>query len=154
MSKILKTYKGYASSKAGKFQYQAFRIMKGKYNNKVDIYSLGCIIYELLTFSNYFIDKMSDVIKIIDNNKYNEKWQNLINLLLKIDYHERPHIEEVYEYIERLNSFSKDDEITIKYETLDEDVYRIFGDKFVEENKNYIDLIINGRKTQLISIIN
>ena len=70
--------------------------MKGKYNNKVDIYSLGCIIYELFTLSNYFIDKMSDDIKKIDKNKYDEEWQDLINSLLKIDYHKRSHIEEFY----------------------------------------------------------
>jgi len=151
VSKILNTYKGYASSKAGTFQYQALEIMKGKYNNKVDIYSFGCIIYELLTLSNYFIDKMSDDIKKIDKNKYGEDWQDLVNSLVQIDYYQRPHIEEVYEYIEKLNnSFSKDDEITLIYETLEEKYYRIFGDKFVKKNKNNIDLIINGTKTELI----
>jgi len=70
--------------------------MKGKYNNKVDIYSLGYIIYELFTLCNYLIDKMSDDIKKIDKKKYDEEWQDLINSLLKIDYHKRPHIEEVY----------------------------------------------------------
>ena len=86
-----------------------------------------------------------------DKNKYGEDWQDLINSLVQINYYQRPHIEEVYEYIEKLNnSFSKDDEITLIYETLEEKYYRIFGDKFVKKNKNNIDLIINGTKTELI----
>ena len=31
--------------------------MGEKYNNKIDIYSLGCIIYELFTQNEYYIDK-------------------------------------------------------------------------------------------------
>ena len=33
-------------------------VIKGeKYNNKVDIWALGCIIYELFTLNEYFVDK-------------------------------------------------------------------------------------------------
>ena len=35
----------------------------------------------------------------IDLTKYNSKWQDLIDLLLKIDDKERPDINEVYKYI-------------------------------------------------------
>ena len=42
----------------GKTYYAAPEIEKGEpYNTKVDIYSLGCIIYELFTLNKYFIDK-------------------------------------------------------------------------------------------------
>ena len=154
VSKVLEPNKLYASSNAGTFQYQALEILKGNYNNKVDMYSLGCIIYELLTLNNYYFDKMSDDVKKIDTNHYNEKWQSLINLLLKVDYHKRPDVDEVYEFINYDFddfTFSKGDKITLIYEVLDEGYYKIFGDKFVENNGGKIDLIINQTKTELIS---
>ena len=72
-----------------------------KYNTKVDIWGFGCIIYELLTRKICFEGKgLSCVPKIlsgkhgkIDINKYKQKWQELIDLLLKIDFNERPDIE-------------------------------------------------------------
>ena len=52
ISKITTTSKNYAKTQIGKFHYLAPEIDKGlKYNNKVDIYSLGCIIYELFTLN-------------------------------------------------------------------------------------------------------
>jgi len=41
-------------------------------------------------------------------------------------------------------------EINIIYKTNEEGIERIFGDKFVENNRNNIDLIINGIKNNLI----
>ena len=49
----------YARSRKGKYHYFAPEIEKGeKQTNKVDIYSLGCIIYELFTLNEYYIDKI------------------------------------------------------------------------------------------------
>ena len=81
-------------------------LVKGqKYNNKIDLYSLGCIIYELFTLNEYFIDtKYDNKNGKIDFNIYNPKWQNLIDLLVKNDYHKRPDINEVYYYIVKDNS--------------------------------------------------
>ena len=43
----------YAQTMSGTFLYMAPEIIKGiKYNNKIDIWSLGCIIYEICTFKN------------------------------------------------------------------------------------------------------
>ena len=59
-------------------------------------------LYELFTLNEYYNDNNSDDTFIgikelkINNKKYNPKWQELIDLLLKIDYNERPSIEEVY----------------------------------------------------------
>ena len=89
--------------------YIAPEVIKGeKNNNKIDIWALGCIIYELLTRKICFQAKsLSGLEKIIlkkshgkiDLTKYNSKWQDLIDLLLKIDDKERPDINEVYKYI-------------------------------------------------------
>ena len=102
ISKILEVSKIYANSNiGGTLYYMAPELVKGqKYNNKVDLYSLGCIIYELFTLNEYFIDtKYDNKNGKIDLNLYNPKWQNLIDLLLKNDYHQRPDINEVYQYI-------------------------------------------------------
>jgi len=154
LSKILQPNKSSASSNVGTLAYQAPEILKGKYNNKTDIYSLGCIIYELLTLNNYYYDKMTDEVKKIDTTHYNEKWQDLIDLLLNKVYNKRPNIKDVYIYItNKMNTFtfSEGDEITLIYSVVEEGNYSIFGSRFVENNKNNINLIINEAKTGLIS---
>ena len=71
------------------------------YNNKVDLYSFGCIIYELFTLKVYYKIKMADKkIEKINLDIYNEKWQKLIDLLLKNNYEERTNLEEISEYFE------------------------------------------------------
>ena len=101
ISKKLGFTNQYTNSQLGKHHYIAPEIEKGlKYNHKADIYALGCIIYELFTLNEYYIDKRIDEKDCrIDTDIYNPKWQELIDLLLKKDYHERPDIEEVYNMI-------------------------------------------------------
>ena len=54
ISSILKSTK-YATSQVGTYNYMAPEIIKGeKYNNKIDIWALGCIIYELCTLNICF----------------------------------------------------------------------------------------------------
>ena len=91
IAKILTTSNNYTISRIGKEHYFAPEIIKGeKYNNKIDIYSLGCIIYELFTLNEYYNDNNSDDTFIgikelkINNKKYNPKWQELVDLLLKL----------------------------------------------------------------------
>ena len=62
---------------------------KGIYNEKSDIYSLGCIIYELFTLNKYSRDKSFDKIRKINSDIYNNKWQILIDSLLQSDYKKR-----------------------------------------------------------------
>ena len=64
-------------NKAGTLEYTAPEIMndEGIYNEKSDMWSLGCIIYELFTLRIYFKDKFFEQIKSIDTNIYNDKWQ-------------------------------------------------------------------------------
>ena len=77
--------------------------IKGIYNEKSDMYSLGCIIYELFTLSKYYDDKEFNQIKKIDCNIYNKKWQEIINSLLQTDYNKRMNINEVYDILNEMN---------------------------------------------------
>ena len=88
VSKQLNTKNKYAKTDTGKEHYKAPEIIKGeKYDNRADIYSLGCIIYELFTLNEYYIDKYFDEKDgKINIEIYNPKWQNLIDSLLKKIY--------------------------------------------------------------------
>ena len=89
----------YTKKGAGTLFYSAPEILKkSKYNKKADMYSLGCIIYELFTLSEYHSDKMGDEIKPLDQ-KYDPNWQKLINSLLDVDIVKRFDINEVNDYI-------------------------------------------------------
>ena len=72
------------------------------YNNKVDMYSLGCIIYELFNlYHQYYDDKKHDDIQEIDETIYDKKWQKLIDKLLDTNPEKRLNINEVFtEYLD------------------------------------------------------
>ena len=101
ISKILNPNCAHNKTITEKILYLAPEIIKGeKYNYKADIYSFGCIIYELFTLNQYHIDKIIDnKQRKINTERYNPKWQMLIDNLLKNDYHERPKAEEIYNNI-------------------------------------------------------
>ena len=46
-------------------------LIDGIYNEKSDMYSLGCIIYELFNLSIYYDDKLYNEFKKINSKKYN-----------------------------------------------------------------------------------
>ena len=102
----------YAQTQKGTFHYMAPEILNGqKYDKRIDIWALGCILYELFTLefcfdcANHF-GLINNIMKgnhgKIDTNIYNIEWQNIIDSLLKVDYHERPDINEVIEKIEKI----------------------------------------------------
>jgi len=112
ISKQLNNYNEYAKSQVGTIRYMAPEIINGeKYNNKVDIWSLGCIIYELCTLNLCFDDVSLKTLmnKIVESkyetiNKkiYGADLQNLIDLLLEKDRKKRPDIDII---IEKINKF-------------------------------------------------
>ena len=102
ISKQLNSYKTHilTVNKAGFNYYIAPEIIyKGIYNEKSDLWSLGCIIYELFTLSIYSEDKSFDEIKKIDADVYNCKWQELIDSLLQGNYYKRFDINQVNKFL-------------------------------------------------------
>ena len=103
ITKILTDNNKYTKSIIEKIHYIAPEIELGeKYNNKVDIYSLGCIIYELFTLNEYYIDKKIHEKECkINLEVYNSQWQELIESLTKKDYHKRPDVEEIFSLVSK-----------------------------------------------------
>ena len=144
VSKILTTTQNYTKSEVGKHHYFAPEIEKGKkYNNKVDIYSLGCIIYELFTLNEYYDVKNENA--TINKDIYNPKWQNLIDLTLQNDYNKRPNIEEIYNYIE--NEIKN--EIICVYNKKEEDGIDILHDYKLDYVENYYKESYNEAKNNI-----
>ena len=102
--KQLDSYKTYITKyKIGSYDYIAPEILyKGIFNNKSDMWSLGCIIYELFHLSIYNKDKTFNEIKQIDNKNYKNKWQILIDSLLEPDYKKRLDINQVNDFLENI----------------------------------------------------
>ena len=117
ISKILNPDINLANSIIGKYNYLAPEIQNRKnYDYKVDIYSLGCIIYELFTLNEYYTDKEIDKNEAkINIDIYNKKWQDLIDLLLHENCNDRPDTQKIYDYIIKINNYDiKQDEYNEK----------------------------------------
>lgn len=73
------------------------------YNNKSDIWSLGCVLYELCTFQHPFeAQNQGALILKILRGKYNKipatfslSLQEMVDKLLTKDYRQRPDIDEI-----------------------------------------------------------
>ena len=90
-------------NKAGTLYYIAPEILDdGIYNEKSDMWSLGCIIYELFTLNIYYEDAIYRKKKEINSDIYNSKWQELIDSLLQPDYKKRLDINGVITFLEEL----------------------------------------------------
>ena len=111
LTKQLKDANEYAKTQAGTMLYMAPEIIKGeKYNNKVDIWALGCIIYELCTLNYCFdSDSINGLIKKItesnhgeiDKEIYGEDLQKLIDSLLNKNYNKRLSVDETINIINK-----------------------------------------------------
>ena len=145
VSRQLDNTNRYTYSVIGTGKYMAPEVIKAeKYNSKVDIWGLGCIIYELLTLNICFDGPgLSYVSQIIDGkhgkintNKYNPKWQVLIDKLLSKNYKERPDIDSICNFIEK--------ELNPKIRILETLTNEEFH-KLNSENKNNISYITSKK---------
>ena len=103
LTKKLNIYKTYilGKNKSGSDCYTAPEILlNGIYHEKSDLWSLGCILYELFTLNIYYDDKIMNCIKKINPIMYNYKWQELIDSLLQPEYTKRPDINQINEFLE------------------------------------------------------
>ena len=157
ISKQLSSYKEYTKTtkKIGSEDYAAPEIKyKGIYNEKSDIWSLGCIIYELFNLNIYTKDKFMNEIKEINSDIYNNKWQKLIDSLLQIDYKKRFDINQVIKFLENeininiKNSFENEinnknnkiiGEIYIKKEDINKDIRIINSFENVKREGRWVD---------------
>ena len=145
----------YCSTIVGTNIYMAPEILKGeKYNYKCDLWSIGVIIYKLFFIKPPFSGlNESALIKNIEElgNKAlkstkNEELDDLIRQLLEKDPAKRLDWDKYFNH-----PFFKIKKINLIYETNEDNIENIFGEKFVENNKKNIELSINGIKSELIS---
>ena len=111
ISKQLKNTKHFVTY-GGTLNYIAPEIIQKKpFTNKIDVWSLGCILYEILELKKCFdsqfpLEICNKIIKEKHNNinfeKYNKGWQNLIDLALKKNEEERPDINKFFTIFKKM----------------------------------------------------
>lgn len=93
-----------AQTKIGTPCVMAPEIWENKmYNQKSDIWSLGCILYKMMTFSHAFESKTTAayVLKITSGNyppisgNYSSSLKNLVKSMLSLDAHSRPSVHSI-----------------------------------------------------------
>ncbi|EDO35699.1 predicted protein, partial [Nematostella vectensis] len=105
ISKILDS-EGMADSIVGTPYYMSPEIVQGKkYNQKSDMWAVGCVLYEVLTLKRVFdasnpLRLVSDIVKghyeEIDE-RYTEEMNSLVNKLLSQNPDDRPSVQELLE---------------------------------------------------------
>lgn len=102
-SKVLSTHKSIANTFSGTYEYMAPEILNGfSYDNKVDIWSLGVILYEMIAGYRPFEGTLGVLIKNIQTEQPKDLPMHttmemiiLLNLMLKKESKLRPNIKEV-----------------------------------------------------------
>ncbi|XP_022912589.2 serine/threonine-protein kinase Nek8-like [Onthophagus taurus] len=107
ISKLLATHTDKTSTLIGTTNYLAPEICDGlPYDKKSDIWSLGCILYELCELHRYFDGSITDIItsiksgkrKQIDINTYSLDLQNIIDITVQIPPENRPECVNIMAY--------------------------------------------------------
>ena len=96
-----------ATTNVGTTCYMAPELLKGhEYNEKIDIWALGCALYELCTKQRMFVGKGTDVVlKQIDElsrplhlDNYSQELCFFIDMMLTVDFTKRPAANELLRY--------------------------------------------------------
>nr|CAD7585700.1 unnamed protein product [Timema genevievae] len=104
LARVLESESGYAHTIVGTPYYMSPEVIKGsKYNRMSDIWSLGCLAYELCTSSPPFTGSNIKELarKILDGrydripDYYSDDLNSFINLLLNTDQEKRPPVEDI-----------------------------------------------------------
>ena len=131
-------------------------ILKGDiYNYKCDLWNIAIIIYRLIYGkSPYLWDKDIELINKIDKlgNKMikieNEVLNNLVKRLLEKDPKKRINWDEYFKhpFFENKNK----NIINLIYKVDEEEERNIFGEEFIKNNENKIELVVNGKNNKLV----
>jgi len=127
-----KFYNEYSNTIIGTPLYMSPELLERKpYNEKADIWALGCSIYELATFStpyeapsmNILLNKIRNGLPQRINSSYSNELWNMISKMLTYDYNKRPSslelINEYDEFFSLKNNINNDrNDIIKKYKEL------------------------------------
>ncbi|XP_042267329.1 interferon-induced very large GTPase 1-like [Thunnus maccoyii] len=106
VSRVLNSTEELATTVTGTLLYLSPEIWENKpYDNKIDIWALGCVLYEMCTLKPAFEagDKKDLELKIIDgsyppvSDHYSQELRSLLEQLLKHDPTERPSVSSILE---------------------------------------------------------
>ena len=151
----LLTNNEYKNDNFGKFKYMAPEALnENNFGFYSDIYSLGCIAYELFTLDQYYVDVMNNRIQLKNSDIFRKEWQILIDKLLHNDYKERPSIEDVINYIKKniykeKKEKDKDNEIKLEVKIDEEDIGKqifFLSEKFTNRINKFMKISVNNNK--------
>ena len=155
ISRQLDSENKYAQTQVGTILYMAPEIIEGnKYTSKVDIWSLGCILYELCTLNNCFIsNSLKDIMEKIcsakyeniDMELYGEDLQLLINTMLIKDRNKRSSIDEIRRIINKSNCKWMTQSIAELFEE-DKSYQNYIIEKNIQKSLEKINLVILSRE--------
>ena len=163
IAKILNSTSSYAHTFIGTPYYISPELCKDQpYNDKSDVWSLGCVLYELCTLNHPFeggtqveiYEKiMTQKFKAI-GNEYSNDLKKMVDILLEKDERKRPKMKDILRmksFIERahkynieinLNDFVNDNDIILEKEKIN--VIKNTRDKYSIKNNSYnINMNIN-----------
>jgi len=170
-SKRLKSLSVNCNEFCGTLAYMAPEILKREeYDFKCDLWSIGIIIYRLIFGKSpysgenecaliYNIDKYGNKLIKIENKEL----EDLIKKLLEKEPSKRLDWDKYFNHpffkcknkniIKLIYYLDREGEVEDEFGNYidgKEGIFNIFGEKFVKNNKNNIDLIINGIKEELV----
>ena len=157
ISRQLDSENKYAQTQVGTLLYMAPEIIEGKkYTSKVDIWSLGCILYELCTLNNCFIsNSLKDIMEKICSAKYEnidiklygEDLQLIINTMLTKDHNKRSSIDEIRRIINKSNCKWMTQSIVELFEE-DKSYQNYIIEKNIQKSLEKINLVILSRESK------
>ena len=161
ISKQIKNINEYDITQIDSIIYMAPEIInKKKYNNKVDIWSLGCIIHELCTLNFCFEGKsvkelINNILECkhekINQIMYDDNLQKLIDSLLNKDYSKRPNIEKIIDITNNNLGVLLYDKITDLFD-LDESYQNYIIELNIQKSLDQVNFTILLRERKINNI--